>query len=821
MQAPHSMAEGRVWDPRAGVGRVGGHVARLVRLLTALVLLATALLVVALVGQGDAGARDLVPQRQARDALPAARPRQAVAARGTIEFAQAEQDAHALLDQLDDPPQAPSASAAGATGDGRRRSDGDGDGEATRPNWAHARQEQPVEAAAAPGANSGPHDPARQPPLPPGSVTVAGLAGGSGPVQTAWSWPRWPWSKSPQPSSPTPAPPRAPQQVWPGVTFAPGATVASPDSDEQLVVPWGQVKLLRQGGLKTYDGSQIANGRVFLETKDLGEPVVDAKGNKRYPNGVVDYPPDRLWARYLPRTDTMLSRGRKVLVWSQADRTKPAGEVTPDGTYLSHADNTRWFPDGTRLAGKEWFLPGGLRVTEQGRLVKEDGTEIDLDQGPYYVGRGTRVRAGGVIDFAGGASGLPGGAIIANARRADALLPGQSAREAEGPEASTSVRDMGPREREAHAGRLETALENRRYELINRLWRPGSQADLDRIKVATRALRAEHEDLREVQPYPPELDEVHSGDLVLRAQRLRDQIDAELEAIEQDGTPERPVYLRAWSTYGHDKRIREHLRGMNDIAEALWWKPRRLSARLAEVQAWPDSAEKQAELKQLRIQVEGAEIGYTAIRNEVPVPPRYDDWAPEELWAKVASVAARIADNRYRLGALDPDAPDAAEQRSAIAEQQAVLVKQLTEFHSFLTRAGIPPPESPLPPYQPPPGLERPVPQPEQPQRKLEVPGTPEVPETMHAGTDGSGQDTQTQPQAEPAPVPTAIAGGGATGGGDTGDTTPGVGAGRADGDTSVGGADHSPQPSPVDAGQLQQQADFDGSSFLDSADIG
>ncbi|HKF00600.1 MAG TPA: hypothetical protein VKG45_16925 [Actinomycetes bacterium] len=808
MQALQGMVEACVRDAHAGVGRVGGHLAWLVRLLTALVLLATALLIVALVGQGVAGARDLVPQRQARDALPAPRPREATAVPGATGFAPAEQDARALLDRLDDPPQAPAASAAGAHGDTPRR--GDGSGGATRPNWAHARQEQPVEVTAAPGATSGPDDRARRPPLPPGSVTVADLAGGSGPVQTAWSW-RWPWSKSPQPSPSSPASPQAPPPVWPGVTFAPGATVARPDSDEQLVVPWGQVKLLSNGGLKTYDGSQIAFGRVSLETQGLGEPVVDDKGNKRYPNGIVDYPPGRLWARFLPKTDTMLSRDRKVLVWSQTDRTKPAGEVTPDGTYLSHADNTRWFPDGTRLAGKEWFLPGGLRVTEQGRLVKEDGTEIDLDQGPYYVGRGTRVRAGGVVDFAGGASGLPGGAIIANARRADELLPGQSAREAEGPEASTSVRDMGPRERETHANWLETALENRRYELVNRLWRPGTRAELDRINLATRALRAEYEDLREVQPYPPELDDVRSGDLVLRAQGLRGQIDAELEAIDQDETPERPVYLRAWSTYGHDKRVREHLRGIDDIAEALWWKPKRLSARLAEVQAWPDSDEKQAELEKLRIDVEGAEIGYTAIRQEVPVAPRYNDWTPEELWAKVASVAAKLADNRYRWTALDPDAPDAAGQWAAFEEREEVLVKQLTEFYSFLNRAGIPPPKTPLQPYQPPPGLEQPSPQ-----HKLEVPGTPEVPATMHAGTDGSGRDTQ--PQAEPAPVPTAIADTGDTGGGDTG---PRVTAGQADGYAGVGGVDHSPQPSPLDPGQLQQQADIDGSSFLDGADLG
>src|SRR4029453_14806724 len=143
--------------------------------------------------------------------------------------------------------------------------------------WRWPRH-RPRTAAPTTRARGPPPRPAARPPLPPGSVTAAGLAGGSDPVQTAWSWPRWPWSKSPQPS-PTPAPPPAPPPVWPGGTFDPGATGAKRDSDEQLVVPWGQVKLLSNGGLKTYDGSQIAFGRVSLGTQGLAEPVVDKQGD--------------------------------------------------------------------------------------------------------------------------------------------------------------------------------------------------------------------------------------------------------------------------------------------------------------------------------------------------------------------------------------------------------------------------------------------------------------------------------------------------------------------------------------------------------------
>jgi hypothetical protein len=152
----------------------------MLRPLTAMVLLGTALLTVALVGQGVADARELVPlPRPPRGTdLPAARAAGVHGVRASAPALERAMDAaEEVLVRLPAPwgHDAPMADPPGGElPAGRDRPGGrPGDAGATVPPWAHARPEWPVALAELPDPDEGDGDPT---PLPPGSVKVSAAA---------------------------------------------------------------------------------------------------------------------------------------------------------------------------------------------------------------------------------------------------------------------------------------------------------------------------------------------------------------------------------------------------------------------------------------------------------------------------------------------------------------------------------------------------------------------------------------------------------------------------------------------------------------------
>jgi hypothetical protein len=886
----------------SATARGGGRLARLLRLLTAVLLLGTALLVVALLGQ-SAAARELVPSRDAGATLPAARPagRAAVRQDGTPTLEQVVRDAQAFLRRQQDGDLRPLSTAAVPVPAGTGRQDPPGgDSRAIAPHLDHAaRPERRPAGAERLAAEEG--DGNGGLPLPDGSFLVAGPV--VAPARPEHHWVRWLADASPLTypflrlaarlagARPEPAGQQAdaqaasarpesagqqadaqPQPVWPGVQFEPGATAARLDNqDKQLVVPFGQIKLPpkpKGGGLRTYDGSRIVDGRLLLNDM-VGTPVVSERnGYTEYDTGVIDYGPETMWARYLPRTNTVLTRHPKVLVLA-ADRKTPVGEVKADGSYLSYADGTRTFPDGTELVGEEWQLPGGLRVTADGRFLEADGTEIDLADSRYggvrYLGRGTRVRDGGphagpIIDFAGGGAGYPGGVVIENAGRVDQLLRGRSTPEADGSEAPTPHHGKSPQQLALDAERLEAALWDVRYEGMHRYkgmhrwwrlepdalreqptleWRKKSIAEDQKLRHAGEALEAEYEALKEAQRYPPELDDQPVEALRAQARQAYDEMDAHLKEVQALADREAPTFERHWSTFGHWTEITRRWTKIDNVAEALWARPGPLQRRLVEVKSWPDSPEKDAELARLREQEAAAVAGYRDIRSTMlPLPSRYLELSEAELKGKIESVAAKLKDNHRRLAALDPNAEGAPDQIAAIKEENSLLKRQYNEFHTYLKTKAPPPSATPR---------ER-----QQPQHRSEAPEgleAPEAPGTRLAGGDGPGQDAdagaaaspQEQQEQEAARSPLDVlqpqeASGGqgaatvtATGPAQVPSTPPGSMMADTPGqDLAVGlaetHADAAGQPGDS-AGPAAEPgglyADIDGSSFLDSAHIG
>src|SRR4029453_11573507 len=189
--------------------------------------------------------------------------------------------------------------------------------------------------------------------------------------------------------------------------------------------------------------------------------------------GIADYPGSNWYARWLPRTSTVITRDGRILTLGPGYKLE--GEVLKDGSYWSHVDNTRSFVDGTRLVRDQrtplkasWWLFGGAHLNAQGQLFRTDPhtgleTEIDLEAETYYLSRGPRVRTGGAIDFANGDVGLPGGTIV-KGRIQDALAAGQSALDAYASEQRPPLRARTPQGRvplpggPSLKGRIQDAL---------------------------------------------------------------------------------------------------------------------------------------------------------------------------------------------------------------------------------------------------------------------------------------------------------------------------------------------------------------------------
>jgi len=207
MQGGHA---GPVVHAPARATRVGAGLARTVRLLTAVVLLGTALLIVALVGQGTAGARGLVraPDQEAPGSLPGPRPVTGDPA-GTAALEHARADADTLLRQI--PPDSARAGGTAAATSPPAQPGAPGDprsGSTLEPeSLGRALPSKRVQVARAPDGQDGQGEGVDSD-LPPESVRVAAASGAVPFVATAPYVTMAAARKGPgrQPSQPAPTP---------------------------------------------------------------------------------------------------------------------------------------------------------------------------------------------------------------------------------------------------------------------------------------------------------------------------------------------------------------------------------------------------------------------------------------------------------------------------------------------------------------------------------------------------------------------------------------------------------------------------------------
>jgi hypothetical protein len=792
---------------RAPARRAGfrARLARVARLLTAVMLLGMALLAVLLVGQGVAVARALpaagpAGSDTARAAAPAARVRDSAA------FARSRR----LLDRL--PTMAPPGSTVGeGVRDARLRavhpwSDGItdtfGGADPSRrppaprtpaphepfrneltvegPRWDHALRRKPLTTADPPGEAWTPDDGS---PAAPDRAPSTAAAPRIVPVGL---WPLWPdpgtftdpgnpdrlslWPKSEFEGFGSSA--------WPGVDFPPGAALPQRDSDGRLVVPWGQVKLRSGGVRETYDGSRItADDKVMLAPQD-GPRAYHADGAVVYENGITDYPRNHPYARRLPLTGTVITHDGRILTLGSADEV--TGEVLRDGSYLA-ADGARSFVDGTRLIKNEWWFWGGMRLNARGQLLKPDGSEVDLENGTIILPRGTRVRSGGVVDFASGDVGLPGGVMV-KGRIQDSLLAGQSSLDGTAAEQRPPYGEWTPEALEAQAVRVQDALDSVEYHRtrLTLAWgEPGQRvSDWDVLRNSEQTLKAEYDAIRRLVPYPPLLDGLPREELQLQAAALRKRFvagAAELsEASEQKLSPE-----NAWYQFGVQTLLQHLLRRIDHRAEALWAKLEGTRRKIHELGV-PDTPDKQQQLNQLAAEETALQGGYDTIRQDVPFPPGLLGSSRAVLHYRAESLERDLEANTARLAELgDPEAPENRTQRYEIDRERRSLEKQLDGIRKYVERSEAPPAsDSEDEPDEPPRPLRIPLAEPLLGPQQLqqtewsEPPGTPATTAARQADADvpspgkpagaaptpaaPAGQETRVE-AAGPPPGPTLV----------------------------------------------------------------
>ena len=492
---------------------------KMARLLTAVVLLGIALLLVVLVGQVAAGAKEQVPRTRPEPApsLLAAQPADAeVAQASTPALRKALQNGRDVLAQsgasLPTPQETP-------TPPGQR-----GD---LNPHWERALQSREPEVAI-PSAEvkSGNGD---NPYLPPGAVRAAGPAAGTADQPRSFSlfkpstWFGGTSSTQTQLSTEQAKPAGGQKDIQ----FERGAMLPKLDAAGNKVLPWNQGAVTqdrRTGALVTRDGSRVEqDGRVILAPQ--GDPIphpADSMQYKLYASGVEDYTSsDGSIQRWVP--------DGPVWIYPQAIRIAE-GEIQRDGSLLRD-NGDRWYTDGTKLVNGDWELWGGLHINQDNKLLNADGTEIPVGADPYWVGHGVRVRKDPgtgslVIDFANGDSGLAGGVRRTSAQMRAASQPGEPPAEQAAPLASLSRQEL-----QQQAERLEQRIDDFWYQKLRLNERPGAasvQQDTEWTALHEQlgADRAELGKIRKILPSRPDLDGVPDADLVSRAAALREQIGA-------------------------------------------------------------------------------------------------------------------------------------------------------------------------------------------------------------------------------------------------------------------------------------------------------
>jgi len=690
-QPPHPAAV------RRGPGRlrtIGAASARLARLLTAAVLLGTAPLIVALAGQGVAGARLLPPPPPpVHRSPPAPRPGDADAAAATTPALQRSlAAAHGVLAQPADPPPAYVAQAATAADQqapaGRDRPGVPAPQGDTAPQWWMAlRREQPQVADLLREIDDGEgDDPATPEPgdLPPGSVLAAGPAA----LLLPKIWVRWsreaernvrllPVAEADEPDLPARMDP-----VWPGVRFHPGTALPERDREGNLVVPWGQVKFLRDGGWTTYDRSRrLPDGTLWLAPQP--KPVVDG-GITRYANGVIDYRTDAGTVRYLSRTETWITADGRILV--------PDGEVLPDGSLS--AERFRVYTDGSRVIDGEWHLWGGLRVDTQGRVFGVNGRQLNVDAGPVYADRGgTRVHAGGIVDFANGDTGYPGGVRVA----ANLAMPAQPVADQPVP----SLENQTPQELQQRAQQLEAELGDFRYQRERLVQRPDSwTAEVTRresdLLAARAANQAEYEQIRKLVPYPPQLDDVPTADLEQRAESLRSQLAANRgQLLQVTSDTETLAHQRRWQEIPlqdqQDRLQAEH----DQINQSLWGRLEAVRRQKAELGA-PGSADAWDRFRDLDAQENALAQAYEIGKAAVPYPRYLLAGDRDQNVAEARSVWDQLQASRDQLAQLSgPASAERSRQYADLESRIRTLQKHYDELWAVLGGpSDLPPPRA-------------------------------------------------------------------------------------------------------------------------------
>jgi len=716
---------GRAPAPPTGAAAL----ARTVRLLTAVALLGMALLAVALVGHSVAGAREQ-PPAAGPGPVESATARYTAPAAGPLTRSPAYAQAGRLLEAIPGrPPRTARAGAAGASWPPPPRAPSRNQPAVEGPHWEHAvRRPEPLTAADPPGeaGTGGAGGPATN-----GRAPEAGAAR----IVPVRLWSLWtdPESLTYLDLSPSVSIEGFGSSAWPTVHFPSGAALPQRDVDGRLVVPWGQVKLRRGGVRETYDGSRITrDDKVELATQ--GDPVTyHVDGSRKYANGIVDYPRNAKWARWLPDTSTAITRDGRILTIGPGGEVE--GEVLKDGSYLSADGRTRSFVDGTRLIGNEWWFWGGLHLNAQGQLLRPDDTEIDLENGTVYLPRGTRIRSGGFIDFASGDVGLPGGGM-AKARVQDALAADRPALNANaaGPRPPTGERT--PQDLDAPAVRLLDALDSVAYHRtrLTLAWgEPGQQAsDWDVLRNRESELRAEYVAARKLTPFPPALGDLRREELQLQAASLRaefGQAEAQLNKLfAQRQSPE-----STWDEFVMQLSQQNLLRNLDYRAAALWARLESTRQEISELGV-PDTADKQRQLDLLAGEEQALQKAYDTIRQDMPFSHTLLGSSKEVLRYRVEALNQALDANTARLAELgDPDAPEHRTQRYEIGRERRSMVEEARGIRRYLemreapagSSEGTEEPSEPTP-MQIPPAV--PSVLPEQQTRLQESPGTPPAP---------------------------------------------------------------------------------------------